>query len=56
MWLSQDEIDRQIDADRAEFGDLARDVRDALRIQVEILRRSPQVVRRPTDCPIAVAA
>jgi len=56
MWLSQDEIDRQIDADRAEFGDLATDVRDALRIQVEILRRSPQVARRPADRPIAAAA
>jgi len=55
MWLSQDEIDRQIDADRAEFGDLARDVRDALRIQVEILRRSTQATRRPTDRSIAAA-
>ena len=49
MWLSQDEIDRQIAADRAEFGGLASDVRDALQVQVEILRRSPRAARPSAD-------
>lgn len=56
MWVDQDQISQQIQSDRAEFSALSTEVRNALTMQVEILRRSHlQVHRRPIKLERATA-
>lgn len=47
MSVSQDEFLEQIQSDRQEFQGYSAEVRDALRVQVKILRRSYRT-ERPT--------
>jgi len=56
MRLSQEQINRQIELDRDEFLGLSTDVRDALKLQVHILRRSPLISRRHAEEAVQTAA
>lgn len=56
MWVSSEQLLEQIRADRTEFSGLATDVRDALKMQVRILRRMESSGPHSQDSQIQVNA